>query len=338
MIQTESELEEHLSVPTPEVVETMRRTQGDIVVLGVAGKMGPTLARMARRATDLAGVTRRILGVSRFTSDDPQSLQVHGVEPLRCDLLDPAQVARLPDAPNVIYMAGRKFGSTGDESTTWAHNSYLPGLICQRYQGSRIVAFSTLNVYGLVPIAGPGARETDALNPVGEYAMSCLGRERIFEYFSKQYRTPVALLRLNYACELRYGVLVDLARMVWDDRPIPLGVGYFNVIWQGDANAMSLRALEHTASPAWVANVSGSARMSVRAVCLRFGELLQKQVTFEGTEGDSGIFADANFGQNMLGKPQMPTAQLMELIAAWVQRGGRNFGKSTHFEARDGKY
>ncbi len=211
-------------------------------------------------------------------------------------------------------------------------------MICQKYRGSKIVAFSTLNVYGLVPITGPGARETDALAPVGEYAMSCLGRERIFEHFSKLLGTRVALLRLNYACELRYGVLVDLARLVWEQRPVPLGVGYFNAIWQGDANVMSLRAFEQAASPAWIVNVSGAERLSVRTVCNRFGELFNKPVRFEGKEGDSGIFADASLGQKALGSTQTTTDQMMELIAHWIRRGGRNLGKPTHFEAPDGKY
>jgi nucleoside-diphosphate-sugar epimerase len=338
MIQTEAELEERLSEPTPEVVDTLRRLEGDIVVLGVAGKMGPTLARMARRASDAAGVRRRIWGVARFSSEDPKSLEAQGITPIRCDLLDPAQIARLPDAANVIYMAGRKFGSSGDESTTWAHNCLLPGLIGQKYHDSRIVAFSTLNVYGLVPAAGPGARETDALAPVGEYSMSCLGRERIFEHFSKQFGTRVALLRLNYACELRYGVLVDLASLVWDGKPVPLGVGYCNAIWQGDANAMSLRAFDQVASPAWIVNVSGAERLSVRGVCTRFGEVFEKPVTFAGTEGDTGIFADATYGQKMLGAPRMAIEQLIELIADWMRRGGSNLGKPTHFEARDGRY
>ena len=339
MIETETELEQRLSEPTPEVVATMHRLQGNIVVLGVAGKMGPTLARAhGRRASDEAGVKRRIWGVSRFSSEDPKALEAHGIETIRGDLLDPAQVGQLPDAVNVIYMAGRKFGSPGDESTTWAHNSFLPGLICQKYRGSKIVAFSTLNVYGLVPVTGPGARETDALAPVGEYAMSCLGRERIFEHFSKRLGIKVALLRLNYACELRYGVLVDLARLVWEERAVPLGVGYFNAIWQGDANAMSLRAFEQADSPAWIVNVSGAERLSVRTVCNRFGELFNKPVRFQGKEGDSGIFADASFGQKSLGSAQTTTDQMMELIAHWIRRGGRNLGKPTHFEARDGKY
>lgn len=338
MIETEEELEDRLSEPTPQVVETLSRLKGDIIFLGVAGKMGPTLARMARRASDLAGQRRRIIGVSRFSSDNPAALERQGIEAIRCDLLDPDELAQLPDAANVVYMAGRKFGSTGDESTTWAQNSYLPGLIGRRYRESRIVAFSTLNVYGMTRVDGGGSREGDAPAPVGEYAMSCLGRERIFEHFSKQYGTPVALLRLNYACELRYGVLVDLARQVWEDRPIPLGVGYFNTIWQGDANAMSLRAFEHVASPACTINISGPERLSVRAVCERFGQLLHKPVVFSGSESEFALLADARRGQELLGPSRVSAEKLMEWVAGWVARGRRNLGKPTHFEARDGKY
>jgi nucleoside-diphosphate-sugar epimerase len=338
MIENESDLEDRLSEPTAEVVATLGRLKGDMIFLGVAGKMGPTLARMAKRASDLAGTQRRIIGVSRFSSEGPATLQTFGIEPIRCDLLDPDQVARLPDAANVVYMAGRKFGSTGDESTTWAHNSFLPGLVCQRYRDSRIVAFSTLNVYGLAPIAGGGSREGDPLNPVGEYAMSCLGRERIFEHFSKKFGTPVALLRLNYACELRYGVLVDLARQIWDGNAVPLGVGYFNTIWQGDANAMSLRAFDRVATPAWVVNVSGPERLSVRAVCERFGQLMKKPVRFLGSESNSAFVADPRQGQELLGPSHVSAEQLIEWVANWVARGGRNLGKPTHFDARDGKY
>jgi nucleoside-diphosphate-sugar epimerase len=338
MIATEAELEERLSEPTPGVVDTLKRLQGDIIFLGVAGKMGPTLARMARRASDLAGCSRRIIGVARFSAESPAALEEHGIEPIRCDLLDPDQVDRLPDAANVVYMAGKKFGSTGDESTTWAQNCLLPATICRRYRHSRIVAFSTLNVYGMVAADGPGAREGDALQPVGEYAMSCLGRERVFEHFSKQFGTQVALLRLNYACELRYGVLVDLARRIWEGTPVPLEVGFFNTIWQRDANAMSLRAFDCVSSPACVLNVSGPEKLSVRTVSERFAALLKKPVHFSAKEGNVAILADARRGQELLGPSLTPASSLMEWVADWVTRGGRNLAKPTHFEARDGKY
>src|SRR5437763_1358137 len=232
--------------------------------------MGPTLARMARRASDLAGVNRRIIGVSRFSSASlPESLRKHGIEPIAADLLDRQQLARLPDAPNIIYMAGMKFGSTGQEALTWAMNCYLPGMICERYSASRIVAFSTGNVYGLTPATGSGSRETDPLNPLGDYAMSCLGRERIFEHFSRALKIPTAIIRLNYATELRYGVLVDIARRVWDRYPIDVSMGHVNVIWQAEASAMSLMALEPAASPPLILHVAGSEILRIRHVAQR---------------------------------------------------------------------
>src|SRR5262249_50585711 len=268
------DLEILLSEPTPAVVETLRRLPGDLILLGVAGKMGPTLARMARRASDTAGVLRRVIGVARFSPGGTEALQAHGIGTIRCDLLKEEEVARLPDAPNVIFMTGRKFGSSGDEALTWAMNSYLPAVVCRKYRHSRIVAFSTGNVYGLAPVAGGGSREEDALQPVGEYAMSCLGRERLFEYFSRSQGIPLTQLRLNYVCELRYGVLVDLAQRVWAGDTIDLSMGHFNVIWQGDANAMALRALAHAATPPLVLNITGPELLSVGTVCERLGQLL----------------------------------------------------------------
>src|SRR5262249_39858735 len=257
-IQTVDQLEELLSDPTEPVVELMRRLQGDIVLLGVAGEIGPSLARMARRATDLAGVRRRIIGVSRFSDPEEQArFHAHGVETIRCDLLDEPAVARLPRAPNVIYLAGLKFGSTEDAARTWAMNAYLPSIVCKAYRDSRIVAFSTGTVYGLTPRSTGGSRETDSPQPGGEYAMSCLGRERLFEHFSRAWNIPLALIRLFYACELRYGVLVDLARKIHSGDPIDLSMGCFNIIWQGDCNAMTLLALDHVASPPFVLNVTG---------------------------------------------------------------------------------
>ena len=337
-IASEEQLEDLLSEPTAAVVETLRRREGDIVLLGVAGKMGPTLARMAKRASDASGVRRRVIGVSRFSGGGEKEFRPHGIETIRCDLLDEGEVARLPDAANVVFMAGRKFGSTGDESTTWAHNCYLPAVVSRRYSRSRIVALSTHNVYGLVPVDCGGTHEGDPPNPVGEYAMSCLGRERVFEHFSRQFGTPMALIRLNYACELRYGVLVDLARQVFSGDPIDLGMGYFNTIWQGDANAMILRTFDQVASPAWVVNVSGPERLSVRRVCEQLGQLMDRPVRFSGTEGDTALLSDARRGQELLGPSRVGAAQLIEWVANWVEQGGRFLGKPTHFASRDGRF
>src|SRR5262245_6876294 len=257
MFQNETELEDALSEPTPQVIETLSRHAGDIVFLGAAGKMGPSLARMAKRASDAAGVKRRVFAVSRFSSGGEEAFTAHGVYVIRCDLLNESEVARLPDAPNVVYMPGRKFGSTGDEGTTWAINCYLPAIVCKKYRTSRIVAFSTGNVYPFSRPESGGPKDTDAPNPVGEYGMSAVGRGRMFGYFSRSLSVPVAIIRLNYAVDLRYGVLVDIARKVLASEPIDLTMGHFNTIWQGDANAMTLRAFDHCAIPPRVFNVTG---------------------------------------------------------------------------------
>ncbi len=332
-------LEDLLSEPTPGVVEAMRRLQGDIVVLGVGGKMGPSLARMAKRASELAGVKRRVFGVSRFSSADlPGQLQRWGIEPVTCDLLDREQLAKLPDAPNVVFMAGMKFGSTGMEARTWAMNTYLPGMVCERYKGSRVVAFSTGNVYGLVPVTSGGSVEGDEPQPLGDYAMSCLGRERIFEHFSRQTDQPLALIRLNYAVEMRYGVLVDLARKVLGGEVIDVAMGNFNCIWQGDANAHALQAFDHLAAPPLVLNVTGPETLSVRRVCEDFGRIMGKVPRFAGSESSSALIGNARKAIGLFGYPHLGVHQMLQWIADWVTRGGASLSKPTHFEARDGKF
>ncbi len=337
-IQNEEDLEDRLSEPTPGVIETLARLPGDILFLGVAGKMGPSLARMAKRASEAAGVRRRILGVARFSSGGQSELEKHGIETIPCDLLDESAVARLPDAANLVFMTGRKFGSTGDEPLTWAMNSYLPGVICRRYRASRIVAFSTGNVYGLTSVTGGGARESDPPGPVGEYAMSALGRERLFQHFSRTLGIPTALIRLNYACDLRYGVLVDLAQQILAGQAIDLGMGYFNTLWQGDANAMTLRAFDFAASPAWIVNVTGPEVLSVRRVCEELALRLDRPVRFVGTESDAALLSDARIGIEKLGPLRMNAEQLIANIADWLLHGGRTLNKPTHFESRDGRF
>lgn len=332
-------LEDLLSEPSDAAVDAMRTLDGDVVILGVAGKMGPTLARMARRASDAAGARRRVIGVSRFSSaDQRRALEVHGIETVRCDLLDEAALARLPDAPNVIYMAGRKFGSTGDEPLTWAMNTHLPSLVCRRYRHSRIAAFSTGNVYGLTPHGRGGSREADVPAPVGEYAMSCLGRERMFEYFSRALEIPVAILRLNYATEMRYGVLVDLAGRVARGETIDLTMGYFNVIWQADANAMTIASLAHASPPPFVVNLAGPEELSVRDVCERFARHLNVDVTFSGSEAPDALLSNGTRGWSLLGRPRVDAARLIEWTADWVARGGATLAKPTHFESRAGQF
>jgi nucleoside-diphosphate-sugar epimerase len=333
------QLDDLLSEPTPLAAETLSRLDGDLLLLGVGGKMGPTLARMARRASDAAGVRRRVLGAARFSDPDCEAwLRRHGVETVRCDLLDPAQLGRLPDAANVVFMAGMKFGSTGQESLTWAMNCHLPALVAQRFRGSRVVVFSTGNVYGLSPVHLGGSLETDALNPVGEYAISCVGRERMFEHFSRTLGTPTAILRLNYATELRYGVLVDVARRVWAGQPVPLAMGHLNALWQGDASAMALCAFARVSSPPFVVNLAGPETLSVRRVAEAFGRLLEKAVTFTGTEAPDALLSNGQLGHQMFGYPRVGVRQMMEWIAEWVRRGGPTLDKPTHFESRDGRF
>jgi dTDP-4-dehydrorhamnose reductase len=338
-IRTVEELEDLLSTPTETVIQSLRRLEGDIVILGVGGKMGPTLARMARRASEATGNKRRVIGVSRFSSSKlEQQLQSWGVETLRCDLLDREALARLPDVPNVVFMAGMKFGSTGNPSLTWAMNCLLPGLVSERYSKSRIVAFSTGNVYGLSPVSVGGSREEDAPNPVGEYAVSCLGRERIFEHFSSSRQTKLALLRLNYATELRYGVLLDIAERVQAGAPVPLSMGFLNAIWQADASAMSLQALEHASQPPRVLNITGPELLSVRRVAEEFAERLQRPVRFEGEESNDALLSNAQKAYQLFGPPLVPASKMIIWIADWVSRGGATLAKPTHFENRAGRF
>jgi len=333
------ELDELLSEPTEAAIRTLAAIDGDIVILGVGGKMGPTLARMAKRASDLAGVSRRIIGVSRFSSSKLESqLQRCSVETVRSDLLDPKSLSALPDAANVVFMAGVKFGSTGQEPLTWAMNSFLPGLVSERYRKSRIAAFSTGNVYGLSPVSRGGSLEQDSLNPLGEYAMSCLGRERVFEHFSRTNHTRMSILRLNYATELRYGVLVDIAQRVYAGQPVPLSMGYLNAIWQGDASAMSLQALGCASEPPFVINIAGSELLSVRRVAGQFGERFHKPVFFEKEESADALLSDAEKSYRLFGHPRVDAGQMIAWIADWVSRGGETLSKPTHFEERAGRF
>lgn len=333
------ELEERLSRPTERVVRTLAHLPGDIVLLGAGGKMGPTLARMAKRASDEAGVARRVIGVSRFGNDTiVRQLQTHGIETIRGDLLDAAFVDSLPPAPNVVYMAGLKFGTTGNEPLCWAMNTWLPSLVCRKFIRSRIVAFSTGNVYGPVPIERGGSVESDEPNPVGEYAMSCLGRERIFQFFSQSRQTPLAILRLNYACELRYGVLVDLAARIYAGQPIDVSVGHVNVIWQGTANAHALCALADAASPAKILNVAGPETLSVRGICRQIAQQLNATAQFTGEESGRALLSNASRANGRYGPGEVSAAQLADWIAAWISSDGETLGKPTHFEVSDGRF
>ena len=340
-IDDSAQLDALLSEPSEPAIETMRQLTGDVMLLGVGGKMGPTLARMVKRAADGAGTSRRVIGVSRFSSssgDLQQELEQHSIETIKCDLLDESQLAKLPDCPNIIYMAGLKFGSSGNEALTWAMNTHVPALVSQRFPQSRIAAFSTGNVYGLVPVQHGGSREADTPNPDGDYAISCLGRERIFEHFSRTNGTPVSVIRLNYATELRYGVLVDIAQQVHAGQPIDVTMPNMNVIWQADANAYTIASLLHADSPPCWLNVAGPELLSVRDVAQRFGELMGRDVTLTGSESPDALINNGQKGHRLFGYPRIGVDRMLRWIADWVQRGGETLGKPTHFEVRDGKF
>ncbi len=338
-IENETHLEELLSRPTKEVVDLFKALDGDLIFLGVAGKIGPSLACMAKRACEAAGVNRRILGVSRFSNpQEREQLESHGIETIQGDLLDPLFVSSLPRVPTVIFLAGMKFGAETNLALTWAMNTYAPALAAEHFRASRIVAFSTGCIYPLVDVASGGSTEKDRPVAIGEYAQSCLGRERMFEYGSIRYGTPVSLIRLNYSAEMRYGVLVDIASKVRDGKPIDLSMGFFNVIWQGDMNAATLRSLALCSSPAKILNLTGPETLSVRQVALEFGLLMGKTPVFTGIEAATALLNNACVAHTLFGKPRVTPQHMMRWIAAWLGDDHRLLNKPTHFEERDGKY
>ncbi len=338
-IRDPTELDQLLSEPTAPAIEAMSRIDGDMIVLGAGGKMGPTLTRMIQRASQEAAVSRRVIAVSRFSNDAlERQLRQEGIETFRGDLLDERTLEGLPDAANVLFMTGMKFGSSKDAATTWAMNTYLPSLVCRRFPRSRILVFSTGNVYPFVAADSGGCVETDPLAPVGEYGMSALGRERMFEYFSRRDSIPMTIVRLNYAVEMRYGVLVDIARQVFEGQPIDLSMGYANVIWQGDANAMALAALADTEVPPFVVNVAGPELVRVRDVSQRFGELFGKQVRFVNQESPTALLSNGSAAHARYGKPRVSLERLIQWIADWLNQGGVIWHKPTHFQVRDGQF
>ena len=339
LIKTETQLESYLSEPTDEVIAAIAALDGDILILGVGGKMGSTLAKQAKRAIDRAGITKQVIGVSRFSTPGVrEGLHEVGIETIAADLLSEDCLQNLPDIQNVILMAGRKFGSTGNESLTWAMNSYMPGRVADKFRDSQLVVFSTGNVYPLTPVPHGGATECTPVNPIGEYAQSCLSRERICTYFSAQFGTQMAILRLNYAIDLRYGILLDIAEKVYTEEPIPLEMGNVNVIWQRDANAVVLRAFAYCQSPPLILNVTGPETVSVRYLASRFGTLFNKSPHFEGEEAETALLSNASRCHRLFGYPRVPLEQMIEWVAEWVRIGGTTLEKPTHFEARDGKF
>ena len=331
-IRNLTDLERELARPTEADIAFMRRLDGDILILGASGKMGPSLARLCRNAAEASGRPRRIVAVSRNTAAET------GIEAIACDLLQREQVANLPECPNVLYLAGRKFGSSGSPELTWAMNAVVPAIVAEKFWRSRIVVFSTGNVYTFSPSSSGGSVESDLPAPVGEYAQSCLGRERVFEYYSRQRELPCLLFRLNYAVDLRYGVLVDIARKVYRGAPVELGVPAFNVIWQRDANSYALRSLELTAVPPRILNVTGTETLTVRDTANWFGKRFGLPCRFEGTEGPAALLSDSSRCRELLGVPEVSAEQLMEMVARWVEGGGASLDKPTHFEVSDGRF
>jgi len=339
VITSVQDLEERLSRPTAEDVSAMRAIEGDLLILGAGGKMGPSLAALARRAADLAGSRKRIIAVSRFSDEELRAqFSSQNIETISCDLLEPGALGKLPDAANVLFMAARKFGTSGSEYLTWAMNTFVPGLVAERYRSSRIVAFSTGNVYPLTDVHEGGAVESTPVEPKGEYAQSALGRERMFEYGSQRWGTPVTILRLNYAVELRYGVLADIGSAVFEGRRIDLRMGYVNVIWQRDANSMCLRSFVHCQSTPLILNLTGPETLSVRRVAHEFGQKFGIEPIFDFEENTTALLNNSGKAHRLLGCPSVTAAEIIDWLADWIRKRHPMLNKPTHFQARDGKF
>lgn len=339
IIQTEVELDEVMTRPSPALVEFMKTLTSPLVILGAGGKMGPTLAILARRAADAAGSDLKIVAVSRFSDERARrQLEDDRITTQSCDLMNRGALDDLPDAENVIYLVGLKFGTANNPAVTWATNTLVPAYASERYPNARIAALSSGNVYPLVSIKGDGASENHALNPLGEYANSCVARERIFEFYSRKNGTPVSLIRLSYALDLRYGTLVDIAQKVSSGQPVDVTMGYMNCIWQGDANEMVIRSLALAESPPKPINLTGTEWLSIRDVALRFGEIMGREVRLTGSESDTALLSNTERMCNNLGEPTTPIDTIMRWTAHWVMNDGRLLNKPTHFETRDGEF
>jgi len=325
--------------PSADLIEDIATIDGDIIVLGIGGKMGPGLARVAKQAIDKAGINKKIIGVARFSEPGLQEqLNSEGIETISADLLNEDDLQALPQEKNVLYLAGTKFGTTGKESLTWAMNSYLPGRVAQKFKNSRIVVFSTGNVYPLVPVVSGGATEDLPPEPIGEYAQSCLGRERIFQYFSLKNNTPVLIYRLNYANDVTYGVLHEIAKSVKENQPVDLSMGTASVIWQGDANEIAIRCLKHCSAPAKILNVTGPETVSLRWLAEQFGKMLGVTPEFINEERSTSFLSNAAESFRLFGYPKVTLKQMMEVILEWLNEGGKTINKPTHFSERKGKY
>lgn len=332
-------LEHQLLAPSTALIEDIKKIQGDIIFLGIGGKMGPSMAKLAIRAIQAAGIDKKVIGVSRFSTNElQQELEDLGIRTIACDLLDPEQLKELPQVPNVIYLAGHKFGTTGNEDFTWAMNTYLPGMIASHFKKSNIVAFSSGNVLPFVPISQAGVSEETTPEPVGEYAQSCLGRERIFEYFAKKNNTPTLIYRLNYAVDFRYGVLVEIAKAVKAQLPIDLTTENVNVIWQGDANEIALRSLLHCQTPAKILHVTGPEILSIRWIAERFAEHFQTSPIYINAPAGTALLNNASECHRLFGYPRTTIREAIDITAHWLMSGGELWNKDTHFQERKGKF
>ena len=329
----------NLLQPSNDLIADIAKIDGDIIILGVSGKMGPGLARVAKQAVDKAGVNKKIIGVARFSEPGLQEqLNKEGIETISADLLDDDQLFALPEVKNVLYLAGTKFGTSGNEPFTWAMNAYLPGRVVQKFRNSRIVVFSTGNVYPLVPVVKGGATENLPPEPIGEYGQSCLGRERVFQYFASKNNTAILIYRLNYANDVTYGVLMEIAKSVKEKRPVDLTMGTASVIWQGDANEIALRALNHCTVPAKILNVTGPEIVSFRWIAEQFGEMLSVTPEFINEEQSTSFLSNAAESFRLFGYPKVTLKQMMEIVLEWLNQGGNTLNKPTHFSERTGKY
>jgi nucleoside-diphosphate-sugar epimerase len=339
LINTEDQLDRVLTCPRPVLVDFTRTLAGPLVILGAGGKMGPTLAWLARRAAQAAGHALDIIAVSRFSDEAARSwLDARGVQTLSIDLLNREALKQVPEAAEVIYLVGRKFGTSENAAQTWATNTLIPAYVAERFPRARMVVLSTGNVYPLVPVSSRGSVETDALTPLGEYGNAAVARERLFEFFAQRHATPMTILRLNYAVDLRYGVLVDIARRIHAGESVNVTTGYVNCIWQGDANEMILRSLALAKGPPQVLNLTGPAVLSIRELARQFGDLLGQTVRFSGVEADTALLSNPARACALLGPPATTLEEILRWTAHWVKSGGRLLDKPTHFEVRDGRY
>jgi nucleoside-diphosphate-sugar epimerase len=335
----DDQLDELLTQPTQKTVEAVSKLEGDLLILGAGGKMGPTIALLAQRSIQAAGLPYKVKCVSRFSSNETRQFLVRAnITTVSGDLMRREVVDNLPDAPNVIFLVGMKFGSKESKPLTWMLNTYVPGLVAHRYAFARIVALSTGNIYPFTPVVLGGADEEVIPNPIGDYAQSCLGRERIFQHAALEQKTPITILRLNYANDLRYGVLRDIAQNVFDGQPVNLVTGNVNVIWQGDANRVIIQSLSICSSPARILNVTGPETVSVRWLAEQFGHHFGRSPVFSGDEASTALLSNAAECHRLFGYPDVTLMQMIHWTAHWVKNGGRALSKPTHFEVRDGQF